>query len=81
MNVLLILHIYLSCHDDTVTLTNHICLIQDDGNIRTYLTHIQKTYNMNNKDSDVERNTDINVAMEINLEKVRLNQYDTSLSS
>ena len=66
MNLLLILHIYLSCHDDTVILTNHICLFQDDGNIMTYLTHIQKTYNMNNEDSDVERNTDINVAMEIN---------------
>ena len=65
MNLLLIPHIYLSCRDDTVILTNHIFLFQDDGNIRTYLTHKQKTYNMNNKDYDVDKNTDINVAMEI----------------
>ena len=65
MNLLLILHIYLSCHDDTVILTNHICLFQDDGNIRTYLTHKQKTYNMNNEDSDVERNTDIKGKVEL----------------
>ena len=73
MNLLLIPHVYLSCCDDTVILMNHICLFQGDGNIRTYLTHKQKTYNMNNKDSDVQRNTDINVAMEINLAKVSLN--------
>ena len=79
MNLLLIPHIYLSCHDDTVILTNHICLFQEDTNIRTNITHEQKTYNMNNKDSDVEKNTDINVAMEIKLGKVSLN-HDTSLS-
>ena len=79
MNLLLIPHIYLSCHDDTVILTNHICLFQEDTKIRTNITHEQKTYNMNNKDSDVEKNTDINVAMEINLAKVSLN-HDTSLS-
>ena len=65
MNLLLILHIYLSCRDDTVILMNHICLFQDDGNIRTYLTHKQKTYNMNNEDSDVERNTDIKGKVEL----------------
>ena len=77
MILLLIPHIYLSCHDDTVT--NHTCLFQDDGNIRTNLTHKQKTYNMNNKDSDVEKITDINVAMEIKIGKVSLN-HDISLS-
>ena len=44
-----------------------------------YLTHKQKTYNMNNKDSDVDRNTDINVAMEIKIGKVSLN-HDIPLS-
>ena len=78
MNLLLIPHIYLSCHDDTVILTNHICLFQDDGNIRTNLTHEQKAYNMNNEDSDVEKNTDINVAMEIKIGNVSLN-HDISL--
>ena len=73
MNLLLIPHIYLSCIDDTLILTNHICLCQEDTNTRTYITHEQKTYNMNNEDSDVERNTDINVAMESNLAKVSLN--------
>ena len=72
MNLLLIPHIYLSCRDDTVILTNDICLFQDDGNIRTYLTHKQETYNMNNKDSDVYKNTNINVAMEIKIGKVSL---------
>ena len=79
MNLLLIPHIYLSCHDDTVILTNHICLFQEDTNIRTNITHKQKTYNMNNEDSDVEKNTDINVATEIKLGKVSWN-HDTSLS-
>ena len=79
MNILLIPHIYLSCHDDTVILTNHICLSQDDGNIRTYLTHKQKTYNMNNEDSDVDKNTDINVDMEIEIGKVSL-KHDNPLS-
>ena len=79
MNLLLIPHIYLSCHDDTVILTNHICLFQEDTNIRTNITHKQKTYNMNNEDSDVEKNTDISVAMETKLGKVILN-HDTSLS-
>ena len=78
MNLLLIPHIHLSCHDDTVILTNHICLFQDYGNIRTNLTHEQKTYNMNNEDSDVEKNTDINVAMEIKIGKVSLN-HDISM--
>ena len=78
MNLLLIPHIYLSCHDDTVILRNHICLFQDDGNIRTNLTHEQKAYNMNNEDSDVEKNTDINVAMEIKIGNVSLN-HDISL--
>ena len=73
MNLLLIPQIYLSCIDDTLILTNHICLFQDDTNIRTNITHEQKTYNMNKEDSDVEKNTDINVAMEINLAKVSLN--------
>ena len=79
MNLLLIPHIYLSCHDDSVILMNHICLFQVDTNIRTNITHEQKTYNMNNEDSDVEKNTDINVAMEVKLGKVSLN-HDTSLS-
>ena len=79
MNLLLIPHIYLSCRDDTVILTNHICLFQDDGNIRTYLTDKQNTYNMNNEDSDVDKNTDINVAMEIKIGKVSLN-HDIPLS-
>ena len=73
MNLLLILHIYLSGHDDTLILTNQIGLFQEDTNTRTYITHEQKTYKMNKEDSDVERNTDINVAMEINLAKVSLN--------
>ena len=79
MNLLLIPHIYLSCHDDTAILTNHLCLFQDDGNIRTYLTQKQKTYNMNNEDYDVDKNTDINVAMEIKIGKVSLN-HDIPLS-
>ena len=79
MNLLLIPHIYLSCHDDTVILTNHICLFQADTNIRTDITHEQKTYNRNNKDSDVAMNTDNNVAMEIKLGKVSLN-HDTCMS-
>ena len=79
MNILLIPHIYLSCRDDTLILTNHICLFQDDGNIRTYLTQKQKPYNMNNKDSDVDKNTDINVDMEIKIGKVSLN-HDIPLS-
>ena len=78
MNLLLIPHICLSCHDDTVILTNHICLFQDDGNIRTNLTHEQKTYNMDNEDSDVEKNTDINVAMKINIGQESLN-HDISM--
>ena len=73
MNILLIPHMYLSCCDDTVILMNHICLFQDDGNIRTYLTHKQNTYNMNNDDSDVEMNTDINVDMENKFGQVSLN--------
>ena len=60
-------------------LTYHICLFQDDGNIRTYLTHKQKTDNMNNEDSDVDKNTDINVDMEIKIGKVSLN-HDIPLS-
>ena len=72
MNLLLIPHIYLSCHDDTLILKNHICLFQEDTNTKTYMRHEQKTYNMNNEDSDVERKTDINVAIEINLAKVSL---------
>ena len=79
MNLLLIPHTYLSCHDDTVILMSHICLFQDDGNIRIYLTHKQKTYNMNNEDSDVDKNTDINVAMEIKIGKVSFN-HDIPLS-
>ena len=79
MNLFLIPHIYLSCHDDTVILTNHICLFQDDGNIRTNITLEQKTYIMNNMDSDVEKNTDINAAMEIKIGKVSLN-HDILLS-
>ena len=79
MNLLLIPHIYWSCHDDTVILMNHICLFQDDGNIRTNLTHEQNTYNTNSKDSDVEKKTDINVAMEIKIGKVSLN-HDISQS-
>ena len=79
MNLLLIPHIYLSSRDDTLILTNHICLFQDDGNIRTDLSHKQKTYNMNNEDSDVDKNTDINVAMEIKIGKVSLN-HDIPLS-
>ena len=73
MNILLIPHIYLSCLDDTVILMNHICIFLDDRNIRTYLTHKQKTYNMNNDDSDVDKNTDINVDMEIKIGQVSLN--------
>ena len=73
MNLLLILYIYLSWHDDTLILTNQIGLFQEDTNTRTYIAHEQKTYKMNDEDSDVERNTDINVAMEINLAKVSLN--------
>ena len=80
MNLLLIPHIYLSCRDDTEILMNHICLFQDDGNIRTYLTHKQKTDNMNNEDSDVDKNTDINVAMEIKIGKVSLNHDIIPLS-
>ena len=79
MNILLIPHMYLSCCDDTVILMNHICLFQDDGNIRTYVTHKQNTYNMNNDDSDVEKNTDINVDMEIKIGQVSLN-HDIPLS-
>ena len=79
MNLLLIPNIYLLCHDDTEILTNHICLFQEETNIRTNITHEQKTSNMNNEDSDVEKNTDINVAMEIKLGKVSLN-HDTSFS-
>ena len=79
MNLLLIPHIYLSYQDDTLILTNHIYLFQEDTNIRTNITHEQRTYKMNNEDSDVEMNIDINVAMEIILAKVSLN-YDTSLS-
>ena len=79
MNLLLIPNIYLLCHDDTVILTNHICFFQEETNIRTNITHKQKTYNMNNEDSDVEMNTDINVAMGIKLGKVSLN-HDTSFS-
>ena len=78
MNLLLIPHIYLSCHDDTVILMNHICIFQDYGNIRTNLTHEQRTNNMNNEDSDVDKNTDINVAMEIKIGKVSLN-HDISM--
>ena len=78
MNLLLIPHIYLSCHCDTVILTNHICLFQEDTNMRTNITHKQKTNIMNNEDSDVEMNTDINVAMEIKLGKVSLN-HDTCM--
>ena len=78
MNLLLISHIYLPCHDDTDILTNHICVFQDYGNIRTNLTHEQKTYNMNNKDSDVEKNTDINDAMEIKIGMISLN-HDISM--
>ena len=77
MNLLLIPNIYLLCHDDTVILTNHICLFQEETNIRTNITLEQKTSNMNNKDSDVEKNTYMNVAMEIKLGKVSLN-HDTS---
>ena len=78
MNLLLIPHIYLSCHDDTVILTNHICFFQDYGNIRTIHTHKQKTNSMNNEDSDVDQNTDINIAMEIKIGKVSLN-HDISM--
>ena len=73
MNLLLILYIYLSWHDDTLILRNQISLFQEDTNTRNYIAHEQKTYKMNDEDSDVERNTDINVAMEINLAKVSLN--------
>ena len=79
MKLLLIPHIYFSFHDDTVILTNHICLFQDYGNIRTNLTHKQKTYNMNNEDSDVDKNTDINVAMEIKEGKVSVIGSDTQI--
>ena len=79
MNLLLIPHIYLSCHDDTIILTNHICLFQEDTHMRTNLTHEQKTKNMNNEDADVEMNTDINVAMEIKLGNVSLN-HDTCMT-
>ena len=79
MNLLLIPDIYFSCCDDTIILTNHICLFQDDGNIRTCLSHKQKTYNMTSEDSDVDKNTDINVTMEIKIGKVSLN-HDIPLS-
>ena len=79
MNILLIPHIYLSCRDDTVNLKNHICLFQDDGNIRSCLTNKQRTYNMNNDDSDVDMNTDIYVDMEIKIGQVSLN-HDIPLS-
>ena len=79
MNLLLIPHIYLSCHDDTVILMNQICLFQEDTHMRTNLTHEHKTNNMNNKDAVVEMKTDINVAMEIKLGKVSLN-HDTCMS-
>ena len=46
--------------------------------MRTNITHEQKTYNMNNEHSDVEINTDINVAMEVKLGKVSLN-HDTCI--
>ena len=79
MNLLLIPHICLSCHDDTLILTNHLCLFQEDTHMRTNTTHKQKTNNMNNEDAVVEMNTDINVAMEIKLGKVSLN-HDTCMS-
>ena len=79
MNLLLIPNIYLLCHDNTGILTNHICLFQEDTNIRTNITHEQKTYSTNNEDSDVEKNADINVPMEIKLRKVSLN-HDISFS-
>ena len=47
--------------------------------MRTNNSHKQKTNIMNNEDSDVEMNTDINVAMEIKLGKVSLN-HDTCMS-
>ena len=67
MTLLLISHIGLPCHDDTVILTNHICLFQEDTHHRTNIIHEQKTNNINNEDADVEMNTDIHVAMEIKL--------------
>ena len=79
MNLLLIPHFYLPCHDDTVILMNHICLFQENTHMRTNITHKQETNNMNNKDADVEMNTDINVAMKIKLGKVSLN-HDTCMS-
>ena len=79
MNLLMIPHIYLSCHDDAVILTNHICLFQEDTHTRTNITHKQKTNNMSNEDAVVEMNTDINVAMEIKLGNVSLN-HDTYMS-
>ena len=75
MNVLLIGHIYLYCHDDTVILTNHICLFQENTHMRTNLTHGQQTNNINNDDVVVEMDTEINVAMEMKLGKVSLNHY------
>ena len=76
MNLLLIPHICLSCHDDTVILTNHICLFQEDAHMRTTLTHEHKTNIINNEDAVVEMNTENDVTMEMKLGKVSLN-HDT----
>ena len=78
MNLLLIAHICLSCHDDTVILTIHICLFQEDAHMRTNLTHKDKTNNINNEDVVVEMNTEINVSMEMNQGKVSLD-HDTCI--
>ena len=79
MTLLLIPHIGLPCHDDTVILTNHICLFQEDTHNRTNIRQEQKTNNINNEDADVEMNTDIHVVMEIKLGKGSLN-HDTCMS-
>ena len=72
MKLLLIAHICLPIHHDTVILTIHICLFQEDAHMRTYLTHEDKTNNINYEDVVVEMNTENNVSMEMNQGRVSL---------